>query len=110
MFRSRALALMLFCSAMICAPTAGAATISGAGGKRCGDYLQAINLKSEVAINGYISWAQGFLSGYNWLNRRGRDIAIDPGGLNYSLVNYCGTHKDTLFYKAVQQLTGEHAE
>jgi hypothetical protein len=84
---------------------AGATTISGAGGKRCGDFLQAVELKSEVAINGYVSWAQGFLSGYNWLNAQGRDIAIDPSGLNYALVNYCGAHKDTPFYQAVQQLT-----
>ena len=93
------------------APTpANAATISGAGGKHCGDFLQAIELKSEVAINGYVSWAQGFLSGYNWLNAKGRDIAIDPAGLNYALINYCSAHKDTQFYEAVQQLTGDHSK
>jgi len=106
-FRGRlALTMLLFAVAPI---PARAATISGAGGRHCGDFLEAIKLKSEVDINGYVSWAQGFLSGYNWLNSQGRDIAIDPGGLNYTLINYCEAHKDAPFYQAVKQLTGDHS-
>ena len=41
-------------------PLAGAATISGAGGKTCGAFMEGVKLKSDVAINGFISWAQGF--------------------------------------------------
>lgn len=87
----------------------GAQTMSGAGGKQCGDFMQAVELNSETAINGYISWAQGFVSGFNWSNVKGADVLIDHGSLSYWLIDYCGGHRDVSFYQAVQALIGHQA-
>jgi hypothetical protein len=89
--------------------TLAAQTMSGNGAKQCGDFMQAVRLKSDIAINGYISWAQGFISGFNWANVSGKDVIIDPAGLKYWLVNYCGTEPEVSFYQAVQQLISEQA-
>jgi hypothetical protein len=89
--------------------TASGQTISGIGTKECGVYIQAVKLKSDEAINGFVSWAQGYLSGFNATNSDGRDVAIDPGGLNYWLTNYCSAHQNEAFYSAVQQLSKELA-
>ena len=87
----------------------GAQTISGVGTKECGVYIQAVKLKSDVAINGFVSWAQGYLSGFNATNADGRDVVIDPAGLNYWLTNYCSAHQNEAFYLAMQQLIKELA-
>lgn len=89
--------------------TSSAQTISGIGAKECGVYMQAVKLKSDVAINGFVSWAQGYLSGFNATNPDGRDAAIDPAGLSYWLTNYCSVHQNEAFYLAVQQLSKELA-
>ena len=89
--------------------TPAAQTMSGSGAKQCGDFMQAVRLKSDVAINGYISWAQGFISGFNWANVSGKDAVIDSAGLQYWLVNFCGTQPEVSFYQAVQQLIAEQA-
>ncbi len=44
-----------------------AQTVSGSGARRCGDFLEAVRHNSGVAINGYLSWAQGFISAHDWL-------------------------------------------
>ena len=59
------------------AASASGQTMSGNGAKQCADFMQAVQLNSESAINGYISWAQGFISGFNWSNVQGRDVVID---------------------------------
>jgi len=91
-------------------PLAGAATISGAGGKTCGAFMEGVKLKSDVAINGFISWAQGFISGFNWSNVKGRNVLVDPGALSYWLIDYCGANPSTPFYDAMQRFIGENTQ
>lgn len=91
------------------AATACAQTISGNGAKQCGDFMQAVRLKSDVAINGYVSWAQGFISGFNWSNVNGKDVVIDHAGLQYWLVSQCSARPELRFHQAVQQLISEQA-
>jgi hypothetical protein len=86
-----------------------AGTIAGIGTRRCADYLAAVDKHQKPAIDAYISWAQGFISAHNWLDAQGRDVSIDPDGLTYWLVDYCGTERSATFYGAVQALIGRHA-
>jgi hypothetical protein len=109
MYRSTKSTVLISLAALFSALSTGAGgqTISGNGAKQCGVYMQAVKLQSDVAINGFISWAQGYISGVNATNTDGRDVAIDPAGLNYWLTNYCGAHQNDSFFGAVQQLTTE---
>lgn len=97
------------CVWFVLAAPASAQTISGGGAKQCGDFIQAVTLKSDVAINGFISWAQGYLSAYNAINPEGRDVAIDPSGLQYWLSDHCSKNREESFFRAVQQLAAELA-
>lgn len=87
---------------------AGAGTMSGIGAHRCSDFLAAVERGQKPAIDGYISWAQGFISAHNWLGR-GQDIAVDHHGLTYWLVDHCGTQRRDRFYAAVQAFIRRHA-
>jgi hypothetical protein len=109
MFRAKTSTLAASLAAIfaVAGMTAGAQTISGTGAKPCGVFMQAVKLQSDVAVNGFISWAQGYISGVNATNADGRDVAIDPAGLNYWLTNYCSAHQNETFFQAVQQLTAE---
>jgi hypothetical protein len=94
-------------AAFLAANGAVAQTISGNGAKECGVYIQAVKVKSDIAINGFVSWAQGYLSAVNATGTSSRDIAIDPAGLNYWLTSYCGSHQNDSFFSAVQRLSEE---
>ena len=96
--------VVLTCAATLAAE---AQTISGSGARQCGDFMQAVKLNSDVAINGFVSWAQGYLSGFNATNPNGRDAAIDPNGLRFWLSSHCSTHPTDSYYAAVQKLVDE---
>lgn len=104
---SRSLAILLLGLTMLCA--ASAQTVSGFGSRKCSDYLAAVSKEQKPAIDGYISWAQGFISAHNWLDPRRRDIAADPGGLTYWLVDECGRRPGQHFYEAMQAFIEAHA-
>jgi hypothetical protein len=84
-------------------------TISGTGTRDCSAFNAAIEQDSNVAIDSFLSWAQGFISGFNAGNRRGADIAIDHAGLFHWLASYCRTNPETPFYQAIQQMVGMHS-
>ena len=105
---TRYLSLFALCAVAQVLPAAEV-TATGVGAKTCADYMQAVRLKSDTAINGYISWAQGFITGYNWSNAQGQNVAVDVGGLGYWLTNRCGGHGDLPFYQAVQELIAQQA-
>ena len=87
-----------------------AQTISGSGAKHCADYMQAVELNSAVARNGFISWAQGYISGFNATNVKRSDVAIDPAGLQYWLSNFCSANPEVSYYEAVLQLISQNAK
>lgn len=91
------------------AAAAPAATVSGIGARDCRDFLHAVDRGQKPAIDGYVSWAQGFLSAFNWLDAEGRSVTADPHGLTYWLVDYCGQHRGAPFYAAVQAFVEHHA-
>ena len=101
---------LILAAALAASPMAGATTMSGAGAKTCGAFMEGVKLKSDVAINGFISWAQGFISGFNWANVDGKNVVVDHGSLTYWLIDYCGANPSTPFYDAMQRFIGENAQ
>ncbi|MGR8948360.1 MAG: hypothetical protein ACU84Q_09955 [Gammaproteobacteria bacterium] len=86
-----------------------AQTVSGAGTKNCRAFLQAAEMESKEAIDSYLSWSQGFVSGYNWANPARREVRLDHAGLMHWLLQYCTANPNEKFYQAVQSAIGLHA-
>lgn len=101
--------LALAATLLALAAAAPAQTISGFGGRKCADYLGAVEKGQKAAIDGYVSWAQGYLSAWNATNAQRRDVQADPDGLTYWLIDYCGQARGDAFYAAVQAFVAVHA-
>lgn len=84
----------------------GAQTISGAGTRDCRAFNIAVERDSTTAIDSYVSWAQGFVSGVNAANNQGINVSIDHAGLFLWMARYCTTHRDAALYAALAELTG----
>jgi len=101
--------LLLSAILLIFATPTVAQTASGMGTRSCGALVEAAERESKEAINGYLSWAQGFISGYNWANPGGRQVRLDHGGLLHWLLQYCTSNKTENYYLAVQSAITVHA-
>ncbi|MEM7466924.1 MAG: hypothetical protein AAF387_08575 [Pseudomonadota bacterium] len=88
---------------------ANAQTISGAGSKTCRAFLQSAELESTAAVDSYVSWAQGFASGFNWANPGGREVRLDHAGLLHWLLQYCTANPLEKFHQAAQAAVTLHA-
>jgi len=99
---------MVLVPALLLAAGAGAQTVSGFGTRKCSDYLAAIDKGQKPAIDGYISWAQGFISAHNWLADGARDITADPAGLTYWLVEACGRNRSARFHEVTRAFLRAH--
>jgi hypothetical protein len=86
-----------------------AQTVSGMGTRTCGALVEAAERESKEAIDGYLSWAQGFISGYNWANPGRQQVRLDHGGLLHWLLQYCTSNKGDKYYQAVQAAITVHA-
>lgn len=86
-----------------------AQTVSGMGTRTCEALLEAAERESKEAIDGYLSWAQGFISGYNWANPGRQQVRLDHGGLLHWLLQYCTSNKGDKYYQAVQTAITVHA-
>ena len=86
-----------------------AQTVSGAGTKSCRGFLQAAEMESTAAIDSYISWSQGFVSGYNWANPGRQEVRLDHAGLLHWLLQYCNANPTDKFFQAVQAAIQLHA-
>ncbi len=85
-----------------------AVTVSGNGTRSCGDYVGYINTGDTAGADAFISWAQGFISAYNWANGKGYDVHIDPGSLTYLLADYCRANPEKHFYEAVKDAVEQY--
>ena len=88
---------------------AEAQTASGVGAQRCSAFLTAAEQQSTSAVDSYISWAQGFISGFNWSHQQRAKVSIDHTGLTHWLLTYCTSNKYARFYEAVQNTINTHA-
>lgn len=83
--------------------------MSGFGAKRCSDYMSAVESGQKVAIDGYVSWVQGFIGGFNWTSQRREVPPIDPSSLTLWLIEYCGSNSGRFVFDAAQDLVETHA-
>ena len=88
---------------------APAQTASGIGTTRCDDFMAAVERGSQPAVDGYLSWAQGYISGFNAANAARRQVQIDHVGLGQWLVDYCAGHGHNRFFEAVNDAIAVHA-
>ena len=93
--------ILLFIVALV---PAHAQTISGVGSQSCGSFKAAYESNDAVAVDSYVAWAQGFVSGHNRARDGARDAAIDAGSLIHSVLIYCNEDENARFYEAVGQV------
>ena len=79
-----------------------AQTVSGIGTRRCEAFNRALEKNSEAAIDAYLAWAQGYLSGVNSHANLARDIQIDHGGLLHWLATQCKAAPRDLYVEALE--------
>lgn len=81
-----------------------AQTVSGIGTRRCEAFNRALEKNSEAAIDAYLAWAQGYLSGVNTHADLTRDIQIDHGGLLHWLATECKAAPRELYVEALKAI------
>jgi len=90
--------------AAVLTPAATGQTISGTGTRACSVFIIAVERDSEAALDSYLSWAQGFVSGVNATNAGRDNFSIDHAGLFHWLVRYCRANGDAMIYEALLEL------
>lgn len=89
-------------------PAADAQTVSGIGARECSAFSRALEIESEAAVDAYLAWAQGYLSGVNASAAGKLDVRIDHAGLLHWLATLCGGHPDAYFYEAAAAVVDAH--
>lgn len=95
---------LLAASLILACAVSSAQTISGVGGRDCQAFNVALAKDSQVALDSYVAWSQGFISGFNWSNPQQFDIRIDAAAIISWLGPYCEGHPEDRIYLALQQL------
>ncbi len=82
--------LLMFSSLAIASNRQGEYNVKGFGAKSCGSFVSAYENQRQDNIT-FLSWLQGFFSGYNYFNNDGvSDVAqTDVNGLEQWILNYC---------------------
>ena len=83
---------------------ASAQTAAGTGTRPCSAFNAALAQDENAAIDAYVAWSQGFISGFNWANVRERNVHIDAAGIITWLGAFCMANQERGIYKAVQEL------
>lgn len=86
------------------AGTADAQSAVGVGGRNCPAFTFALESDSEAALDAYVSWSQGFISGFNWANPQHRNVHVDPPAIINWLGQYCAANPGSAVFSAVQEL------
>ena len=90
--------------ALLTSLCAGAQTVSGVGARDCRAFSAALELDSELALDSYVAWSQGYISAFNWTNPRASNIRIDAAALLNWLGPWCAANPQHGVYTAVQEL------
>ncbi len=85
------------------------AIILGQGRLDCAAFNQVVNGNfhsplGALRFHGYISWAQGMLSGRNHQADAGAQVDMDTDSLKMALIDSCREHPQRPFADAVWQL------
>jgi len=83
---------------------ASAQSAAGTGARTCSTFNAALARDENAAIDAYVAWSQGFISGFNWSNVRERNVHIDAAGIITWLGAFCTANPQRRLYNAVQEL------
>jgi len=83
---------------------ASAQTAAGTGARPCSAFNAALALDENAAIDAYVAWSQGFISGFNWSNAHERNVRIDASGIITWLGAFCTANPQHRIYNALQEL------
>lgn len=81
-----------------------AQTAAGSGARACSAFSTALAQDENAAIDSYVAWSQGFISGFNWSNARERNVHIDAAGIITWLGAFCTANPQHRIYNALQAL------
>jgi len=101
---SRALSLALLLVALARPASADEPIASGIGARDCSAFNAALEKDSELAIDAYVAWSQGFISAFNWANVKQLTVRIDAAGVLNWLGQYCAANPRTRVFQAVQEI------
>lgn len=108
-FRRPVAALLLAIAATTLAPTASTQTMSGIGSRPCTAVTAAGEQDSGAALDAIVSWAQGFISGFNWANVRQSDVRLDGAAVVLALGDYCARNPREPIYRGLQAIIARNA-
>lgn len=83
-------------------------TVRGSGNASCSEYIKVVDGNWSHPLNalhfhGYISWAQGMISGYNKYS--GKDpVLLNTDEIKLALVDYCRANPEVTFAEAASVL------
>lgn len=89
---------------LLVSPALAADGVVGIGSRDCGAFMRAVAINSREAVDAYVAWGQGFLSGQNLADPSAPAVTIDGQALVYSLIDYCQGHPDHTVYEALAAL------
>jgi hypothetical protein len=99
---------LLSCIATLALPApVQATTAMGIGTRDCTAFLRAREIGSEQAIDSYVSWGLGYLSGRNAASRGKRPVFVDGGSLVHWLGAWCEDHTSAPIFEAMEAFAGE---
>jgi len=81
-----------------------AQTAAGTGARSCSAFDAALAQDENTAIDSYVAWSQGFISGFNWSNVRELNVRIDAAGIITWLSAFCTANPESRIYNALQEL------
>ena len=100
----RTLATVLLLAAFTQPVSADATIASGIGARDCMAFNAALEKESELAIDAYVAWSQGFISAFNWANVKQLSVRIDAAGVLNWLGQYCAANPRVRVFQAVQEI------
>lgn len=86
---------------------AQATSAMGIGTGDCSAFLRAAEAGTTQALDPYVSWGLGYLTGRNATVTHGRQVVIDGGSLAHWLTAWCGRHGESPIFEALETFARE---
>jgi hypothetical protein len=104
---SRTIAPLLAIALCFSTPV-GATTAMGIGTRDCTAFLRASEISSKEALDAYVAWGLGYLTGHNAYASRGREVVVDGGSLVYWLGDWCASHREAVIFDALEEFVRQN--
>jgi len=99
---------VLLLLALVAPLPATAATAMGIGTRDCTAFLRASEIGSEQALDAYVAWGLGYLTGRNAGNSGGREVVVDGGSLVFWLGAWCAEHREAPIFEALEDFARQN--